>query len=48
LAVKKIVIKFVDELKHSLMNKNIRLNLSETVVDMLADKGYDAFFDGAE
>jgi ATP-dependent Clp protease ATP-binding subunit ClpA len=32
----------VDELKHSLMNKNIRLNLSETVVDMLADKGYDA------
>jgi ATP-dependent Clp protease ATP-binding subunit ClpA len=42
LAVKKIVIKFVDELKHSLMNKNIRLNLSETVVDMLADKGYDA------
>ena len=42
LAVKKIVIKFVDELKHSLMNKNIRLNLSESVVDMLADKGYDA------
>jgi ATP-dependent Clp protease ATP-binding subunit ClpA len=42
LAVKKIVIKFIDELKHSLMNKNIRLNLSETVVDMLADKGYDA------
>jgi ATP-dependent Clp protease ATP-binding subunit ClpA len=42
LAVKKIVIKFVDELKHSLMNKNIRLNLSETVVDMLAVKGYDA------
>jgi ATP-dependent Clp protease ATP-binding subunit ClpA len=42
LAVKKIVIKFVDELKHSLMSKNIRLNLSETVVDMLADKGYDA------
>jgi ATP-dependent Clp protease ATP-binding subunit ClpA len=42
LAIKKIVIKFVDELKHSLMNKNIRLNLSESVVDLLADKGYDA------
>jgi len=42
LAVKKIVIKFVDELKHSLMNKNIRLNLSESVIDMLALKGYDS------
>jgi ATP-dependent Clp protease ATP-binding subunit ClpA len=41
LAIKKIVIKFVDELKHSLLNKNIRLNLSESVVDMLAAKGYD-------
>ena len=41
LAIKKIVIKFVDELKNSLSNKNIRLNLSEGVVDMLADKGYD-------
>jgi ATP-dependent Clp protease ATP-binding subunit ClpA len=42
LAIKKIVIKFVDELKRSLLNKNIRLNLSESVIDMLADKGYDA------
>jgi ATP-dependent Clp protease ATP-binding subunit ClpA len=41
LAIKKIVIKFVDELKSSLVNKNIRLNLSESVIDMLADKGYD-------
>jgi ATP-dependent Clp protease ATP-binding subunit ClpA len=41
LAIKKVVLKFVDELKHSLMNKNIRLNLTEAVVDMLADKGYD-------
>jgi ATP-dependent Clp protease ATP-binding subunit ClpA len=41
LAIKKIVIKFVDELKSSLANKNIRLNLSESVIDMLADKGYD-------
>ena len=42
LAVKKVVVKFVDELKDSLLNKNIKLNLSEGVVDMLADKGYDS------
>ena len=41
LAVKKVVVKFVDELKDSLLNKNIKLNLSEGVIDMLADKGYD-------
>ena len=41
LAIKKIVIKFVDELKASLVEKNIRLNLSEEVVDLLAEKGYD-------
>ena len=41
LAVKKVVVKFLDELKDSLMNKNIRLNLTEAVIDMLADKGYD-------
>jgi ATP-dependent Clp protease ATP-binding subunit ClpA len=41
LAIKKIVIKFVDQLKASLNNKNIRLNMSEAVIDMLADKGYD-------
>jgi len=42
LAIKKVVLKFVDELKDSLMNKNIRLNLTEAVIDMLADKGYDS------
>ena len=42
LAIKKVVVKFVDELKTSLLVKGIRLNLSEAVVDMLADKGYDA------
>ena len=42
LAIKKIVIKFVDELKRSLDAKNIRLNLSESVIDMLAEKGYDS------
>ena len=41
LAVKKVVLKFVDELKVSLMNKNIQLTLAEPVIDMLADKGYD-------
>ena len=42
LAVKKVVVKFVDELKTSLLAKGIRLMLSESVVDMLADKGYDS------
>jgi ATP-dependent Clp protease ATP-binding subunit ClpA len=41
LAIKKIVIKFVDQLKVSLASKNIRLNLSEAVIEHLADKGYD-------
>jgi ATP-dependent Clp protease ATP-binding subunit ClpA len=42
LAVKKVVVKFVDELKTSLLAKGIHLNLSESVIDMLADKGYDS------
>jgi len=41
LAIKKIVIKFADQLKASLDEKHIRLTLSEDVIDMLADKGYD-------
>ena len=41
LAVKKIVVKFLDELKTSLLPKGIRINLDETVIDYLADKGYD-------
>ena len=41
LAIKKVVLKFVDQLQSSLNNKNIRLNLAESVIDMLADKGYD-------
>ena len=41
LAIKKVVVKFVDELKANLAEKNIRLTLAESVVDMLADKGYD-------
>jgi len=42
LAIKKIVLKFVDQLQTSLNSKNIKLNLSESVIDMLADKGYDS------
>jgi ATP-dependent Clp protease ATP-binding subunit ClpA len=42
LAIKKVVVKFVDELKTSLFAKGIRLNLSERAVDTLADKGYDS------
>ena len=41
LAIKKIVIKFVDQLKVDLAAKRIRLTLTEQVVDLLADKGYD-------
>jgi ATP-dependent Clp protease ATP-binding subunit ClpA len=41
LAIKKIVVKFVDELQTSLTAKNIRLTLSESVIDLLAEKGYD-------
>ena len=41
LAIKKIVIKFIDELKTSLVDKNISLTLTEPAVDYLADKGYD-------
>lgn len=41
LAIKKVVVKFVDELKTSLHAKNIQLQLSEAVIDLLANKGYD-------
>jgi ATP-dependent Clp protease ATP-binding subunit ClpA len=43
LSIKKIVVKFVNELKSSLTDKhNISLNLSEPVIDHLAEKGYDS------
>ena len=42
LAIKKIVIKFVAELQASLADKRIRLTLSEAVIDLLAEKGYDS------
>jgi ATP-dependent Clp protease ATP-binding subunit ClpA len=42
LAIKKIVVKFVAELQTSLADKNIRLTLSESVIDLLVDQGYDS------
>jgi ATP-dependent Clp protease ATP-binding subunit ClpA len=41
LAIKKVVIKFVDQLKAKLSAKNIRITLTEAVIDHLAEKGYD-------
>ena len=40
--IKKIVVKFVDELKRTLATKNIRLHLTEDLVDYLARTGYDS------
>jgi ATP-dependent Clp protease ATP-binding subunit ClpA len=43
LSIKKIVIKFTEDLKRQLLDKhNITLNLSEPVVEYLAEKGYDS------
>jgi ATP-dependent Clp protease ATP-binding subunit ClpA len=42
LAIKKIVVKFVDQLKDSLGAKNITINLTEQVIDHLVEQGYDA------
>jgi ATP-dependent Clp protease ATP-binding subunit ClpA len=42
LAIKKIVVKFTEDLKKQLTEKhNITLHLTEPVIDYLADKGYD-------
>ena len=42
LSIKKVVVKFVDELKQSLTAKNIRLNLTEPAIEYLAEQGYDS------
>ena len=42
LAVKKIVVKFVDELKANLEDKEIRVRISEPAVEFLAEQGYDS------
>jgi len=41
LAVKKIVNKFLDELKSSLTAKNIKITIAEKLIDHLAQVGYD-------
>lgn len=43
LAIKKIVVKFVNDLKKSLLDTHdITLNLSEPAIELLAEKGYDS------
>jgi ATP-dependent Clp protease ATP-binding subunit ClpA len=42
LAIKKIVVKFVEELRMGLTQHNIRVSLSEPAVDYLAEQGYDS------
>jgi ATP-dependent Clp protease ATP-binding subunit ClpA len=42
LAIKKIVVKFLDQLKTSVAEKNIRLFFTEPVIELLAEKGYDS------
>lgn len=41
LAIKKIVLKFIDELRTSLGDKGIRISLAESAVELLAREGYD-------
>ena len=42
LSIKKVVVKFVDELKTSLTSKNIKLLISEPAVEYLVEQGYDS------
>jgi ATP-dependent Clp protease ATP-binding subunit ClpA len=42
LAIKKVVVKFLDQLKASLTQRNIRLAFDEAVIDHLAATGYDS------
>ena len=41
LAIKKIVIKFLDELKQSVTEKDIKLQFTESLINHIADVGYD-------
>ena len=41
LAIKKVVVKFIAELQTSLKDRNIRLMLSESAIELLAEQGYD-------
>jgi len=42
LAIKKIVVKFIDEIRHSLKDKGIKLNMTEPAVELLGQLGYDS------
>ena len=42
LAIKKIVVKFMDEVRSSLEDKRIRIQITEAAVDLLARQGYDS------
>ena len=41
LAIKKIVVKFLDELKQSVVEKDIKLQFSEALITHIAEVGYD-------
>ena len=41
LAIKKIVVKFIEQLKISLSPRNIKLHLTEELIEHLAKEGYD-------
>lgn len=40
-SIKKVVVKFISELRNTLRDKNIRINLTESAVEYLAEHGYD-------
>lgn len=42
LSIRKVVVKFINELKDALSKKNIKLNVTETVIGHLASIGYDS------
>jgi ATP-dependent Clp protease ATP-binding subunit ClpA len=42
LSIKKVVVKFINELKKSLVSKNIDINVTETVIEHIANIGYDS------
>jgi ATP-dependent Clp protease ATP-binding subunit ClpA len=41
LAIKKIVLKFIEELRASLEDRGIRIMLAESAIELLAREGYD-------
>jgi ATP-dependent Clp protease ATP-binding subunit ClpA len=41
LAIKKIVLKFMEQVKNTVASKNIRITITEAAVELLAQQGYD-------